>query len=40
MFVIAALTVIAASWAITAPQALQDLARDEIINLVVWGFVP
>jgi hypothetical protein len=40
MFVLAALTVTAVIWAITAPQAPEDLTTDEIIQLVAVGFVP
>jgi hypothetical protein len=40
MFVLAALTVTAIIWAITAPQYAQDLTKDEMIDPVVLGFVP
>jgi hypothetical protein len=40
MFVLAALTVTAFTWAITEPQTPQDLTADEISQLVVLGFVP
>jgi hypothetical protein len=40
MFVLAALTVTAVIWAITAPQSPQHLTMDEISQLIVLGFVP
>ena len=40
IFVFAALTVIAAFWAVTAPQSPNDPTTDEIIHLVALGFVP
>jgi hypothetical protein len=40
MFVIAALTVTATIWAITEPESAQDLTMNEMVDLVVLGFVP
>jgi hypothetical protein len=40
MFVLAALTVAAAIWALTAPPSPEDLTTDEIFDLVVMGLVP
>jgi hypothetical protein len=40
MFAIAALTVAATIWAITAPKSPHDLTMDEMIDLVVLGVAP
>jgi len=40
MFVIAALTVTATIWTITEPKSAQDLTMNEMVDLVVLGFVP
>jgi hypothetical protein len=40
LFVIAALTVTAAIWVITAPPSPQDPTMDEFSQLIALGFIP
>jgi hypothetical protein len=40
MFVIAAALTATAIWAITAPRSAHELTTEEMIDLVVSGFVP
>jgi hypothetical protein len=40
LFVIAALTVTAAIWVITAPPSPRDPTMDEFSQLIALGFIP
>jgi hypothetical protein len=40
LFILAALTVTAAIWAITTPQSPQDPTMDEFSQLIALGFIP